>query len=408
MEGKRLIQSIRLRNVLSFGSAGQEIALQPLNVLIGPNAAGKSNLIEVLSLLQAAPKDLAAPIHAGGGIAEWLWKGANRTGSPVAELDATINYPGAAVPLRYRLQFTLRRHRMEIVDEAVENNERRHPTDRDVYFFYRYQQGRPVLNVRTELDKAAGVAEGRQPRSLQREDINPEQSVLSQRKDPDQYPELTYLSEQFASMLLYREFNLGRSAALRKPQLPDLRSDVLADDGRNLALVLNNLQRMPATRQRLLTYLRKFYAAAEDFLTIIQGGTVQLFIQEHGLHEPIPASRLSDGTLRYLCLLAILFQPEPPPLVCIEEPELGLHPDIIPTVAQLLMEAAERTQLIVTTHSDTLVSALSEVPEAVVVCEPGEDGTVLRRLDGLQLAAWLEKYSLGDLWSMGELGGTRW
>ena len=81
----------------------------------------------------------------------------------------------------------------------------------------------------------------------------------------------------------------------------------------------------------------------------------------------IPAARLSDGTLRYLCLLAILCDPEPPPLICIEEPELGLHLDVLPTLQGLLRTAAKHTQLIVTTHSDILVDAMTDRQNVVVV-----------------------------------------
>ena len=122
----------------------------------------------------------------------------------------------------------------------------------------------------------------------------------------------------------------------------------------------------------------------------------------------IPATRLSDGTLRYLCLLAILCDPEPPPLICIEEPELGLHPDILPKLADRLVAASERTQLIVTTHSDILVDAMTERPEAVVVCEKHEGRTEMKRLRKEDLAAWLGKYRLGQLWIDGQLGGKRW
>ena len=122
----------------------------------------------------------------------------------------------------------------------------------------------------------------------------------------------------------------------------------------------------------------------------------------------MPATRLSDGTLRYLGLLAILCHPKPPPLVCIEEPELGLHPDILPGLADLLLEASERCQLIVTTHSDTLVAALTYTPESVVVCEKEKGQTRMKRLDKVELSRWLEKYRLGELWSSGELGGNRW
>lgn len=133
---------------------------------------------------------------------------------------------------------------------------------------------------------------------------------------------------------------------------------------------------------------------------------MQLFLHEEGLREPIPATRLSDGTLRYLCLLAILCHPDPPPVVCIEEPELSLHPDVLKSIAELLVEASKRTQLIVTTHSDTLVSDLTEFPESVIVCERENTGTELRRLDKDRLKKWLDKYRLGELWRMGELGGN--
>jgi len=87
---------------------------------------------------------------------------------------------------------------------------------------------------------------------------------------------------------------------------------------------------------------------------------------------------------------------------------LGLHPDILPKIADLLIDASQRTQLIVTTHSETLVSRLSEIPEAVVVCERDDQGTHLRRLEPDKLRTWLDKYMLGELWRMGEIGGNRW
>jgi len=121
----------------------------------------------------------------------------------------------------------------------------------------------------------------------------------------------------------------------------------------------------------------------------------------------IPANRLSDGTLRWLALLTILLHPAPPPVVCLEEPELGLHPDAIRLLGELLIEASKRTQLIVTTHSDSLVDQFTKIPEAVVVFEKQEGSTVLKRLNGKQLSSWLERYSLGQLWRTGEIGGNR-
>jgi predicted ATPase len=121
-----------------------------------------------------------------------------------------------------------------------------------------------------------------------------------------------------------------------------------------------------------------------------------------------PAVRMSAGTLRWLSLLAILLNPTPPSLVCIEEPELGLHPDIIPALARLLKEASQRMQIVVTTHSEALVEELTETAESVIVCEKHNGSTVLRRLQMIELSKWLSEYSLGQLWRKGEIGGTRW
>ncbi|SPE37801.1 Predicted ATPase (fragment) [Candidatus Sulfopaludibacter sp. SbA3] len=113
--------------------------------------------------------------------------------------------------------------------------------------------------------------------------------------------------------------------------------------------------------------------------------------------------------LRFLCLIAVLMHPLPPPLICIEEPELGLHPDAVGFLADALRSASTRSQVVVTTHSETLVSALSDEPESVVVCERSDDGdTQFRRLQAAQLEKWLAQYRLGELWRMGEISGNRW
>ncbi len=406
MANQKLVRTIQLNNFLSYGQNEEIIELGPLNVLIGPNCSGKSNLIEAFGLLQATPKDLTAPIREGGGVSEWLFKGDKAT--PVAEINVTVNCPDKFMPIRYRLSFTQVGQRFELVDEAVEDERPTTPGEDDIYFYYRYQRGNPVMNVRpipSGSDEAS--EESRTKRYLRREDLDIEQSVLSQRKDPDQYPELTYLANQFSKIKLYREWNLGRFTPPRLPQKAELPEDFLLEDASNLGLVLNDLQHQAGIKQLILEKLSIFYEAVEDITTKIHGGTVQIFLHEKGL-KPVPATRLSDGTIRYLCLLTLLCHPTPPPVLCIEEPELGLHTDILPTIAELLIDASDKTQLIVTTHSDVLVSALSDCPESVLVCERDDMETHLRRLEKDQLKEWLDKYTLGELWRMGEIGGTRW
>lgn len=164
-----------------------------------------------------------------------------------------------------------------------------------------------------------------------------------------------------------------------------------------------------AKRSALLERLRDADGAIEDLTVSVYGGTVQFFLHYSGLKTPVPATRLSDGTVRYLCLLAILLHPDPPPLVCLEEPELGLHPDLMPGLAELLVDASHRMQLIVTTHSDVLVDGLTKTPEAIVVCEKRNGSTEMTRRSAAELAKWLkEDYGLGQLWRSGEIGGNRW
>ena len=392
MKRNRLIQRLRLSNLLSFGPDAEEVELRPLNVLIGPNGSGKSNLIEAISLFKAAPQDLVEPIREGGGIGAWIWKG--EAASQTAQIEAIIENPNGNQALRYALTFAQAGQRFELSDERIEN-EQAYPDQENPYFYFGYRNGQPYLNQK-------GIGQ----RQLLREDVNPEQSILSQRRDPDSYPEITYLGDALRKIRLYREWSFGRSTPPRLPQPADLPNDFLAEDGGNLGLVLNLLRTKPGVKKKLLEALRELNEAIDDFDTLIQGGTVQLFMQEGNIS--IPATRLSDGTLRYLCLLAIVCHPNPPPLVCIEEPELGLHPDILPSLAKLLLEASERCQLIVTTHSEVLVDALTDSPESILVCEKPKDRTEMRRLERKDLAAWLERYRLGELWRSGELGGNRW
>ncbi len=181
-------------------------------------------------------------------------------------------------------------------------------------------------------------------------------------------------------------------------------STPLLPDSRNLGLLLNEIEHVDAGAElnRLLTLFLPRY---QRFSTRIQGGSVQFYLHEKGLLAPIPATRLSDGTIRFMAILALLLSPSPPPLICIEEPELGLHPDAVALLAELLIDSAERTQLVVTTHSDALISALTEHPGSVLVCEH-RNGTVIERLDPERLTFWLESYRLGEVWRIGELGGN--
>ena len=392
-----LIRRIDVRSMLSFGPQGLDLPLRPLNLLIGPNGSGKSNLLECLALLKALPRDLPEAISKGGSaVRDWIWGG--QPGASEAGIEVILESSIGPQHIRFVLKCAERRQGIQVTEERIEY-ENPFGEHESPYLIYDNARGHATINYQDN------TANGK-TRRFRLESIDDEQSILSQRKDPDHYPVLTYLGDVLSQIRLYREWKFGRDTMLSSPQKTDLPNDFLREDGSNLGLVLNSLRRTPKVKRRLLRALRQLYEGITDFEIIIEGNTVQKFFEEGDI--VVPATRMSSGTLRYLCLLAILCHPKPPPLVCIEAPELGLHPDVLPTLSELLLEASDRAQWIVTTHSDVLVDALSEHPEYVVVCEKRQGQTEMRRLVASELVHWLEHCGLGELWQRGEIGGNRW
>jgi len=400
------IKTVRLRNILSFGSEGAEIDLQPLNILIGPNTSGKSNFVEILALLRSLPRDFKAQIREGGGALAWLWKGAAEDVEGHVEIlvdSLRVTYMRTS-SFRYKLSFQELFNEALITGEVLEDS-KGSEMPKDQSFYYKYADGQAVIVPDAQAPKILAI-----PGEATSWDStwSRQEPILAQIKDPTTYSDLTYFGFFLRTIYLMRVGGLGRFTGARQPQRADLPTYFLLEDGSNLGLILNDLQNRPPVWKQITDRLKDVYPDLESIHTRVYSGHVEVLVHQKGLRAPISAQRLSDGTLRYLCLLCILCHPKPPPVICIEEPELGLHPDMIHKVAELLREASERTQLIVTTHSDILVSAFNDHPEAIVVCERDEDGTHFRRLESGRLKEWLKEYSLGDLWLSGEIGGTRW
>ena len=376
-----LLSSITLKNILSFRDTTLELG--SLNVLIGPNASGKSNLIEAISLLQAAPANLSMAILRGGGIGAWVWKG-GPDASPIAALECCLTWGPSFL---YSLEFSQDARGFLITAERFEDSPQ--------------EIGPDVVH----FDRAAGrVTLGGGGRA----EISPSESVLSRFKNPLDPTPITRLGQHFEGIGIYREFSTGPMAQTRNGVATSVPKEFLQDGGYNLAVVLNEMTFNQAIR-RVNEYLARFCDGFQEVLVRLDAGVAQTYIREKGLVEPVSAIRLSDGTLKFLCLLTVLLHPQPAPLVCIEEPEVGLHPDALQLVAEALVEASTRSQLIVTTHSADLVDALSDRPEAVVVCERDFDNsTQFKRLQRADLDVWLQRYRLGELWRKGEIGGNRW
>jgi predicted ATPase len=381
------LQSIRLKNILSFKDAN--LPLESLNILIGPNAAGKSNLIDVIGLLQAAPGDLNAAILRGGGAPAWIRKGEEGApGAAAIECDLALG----ADTLSYSLEFSA--------------------ADRAFLIEYELLRRASKPGASTYFERSAATVKLRkhQPNggAVQNAPIASQVSVLSAVRDPLDRTPITRLGTELARIRIYRSFNTGPQAQARTGAATSLPKEFLDDTGYNLAVVLQEMS-FDGTIEWVNEYLRRLADQFESVRVRLDSGVAQVAVKERGIEQPIPATRLSDGTLKFLCLMAVLLHANPPPLICLEEPELGLHPDALKLVAEALRDAADRTQLIVTTHSEALIDALSGKPEAVVVCERGlDDTTSFQRLSRKDLSRWLERYRLGELWRKGEIGGNRW
>ena len=404
-----LIHRFKVAGLLSFGPQGIDLPMEPLNVLIGPNGSGKSNFLEAVALLKAAPTGITDPISRTGGVPEWIWRGPDAPDS--FTIEASVEYQAAGM-VRHSLTLGHRNDRPEVIDEQVE------PLGAYAQLLPPLSYYRPPKPEEPEADSSAdrstphhSAAPAGPPQAIVRGSrsigfqghYRPEHSLVHFASP--EYLILWHLKEQYGRLRLYRDWFLGSLAAYRRNQSAHDRADFLDEGGANLALVLSYFR--GENKTQVVTALKKLYDGVVDITCPVAGGNVALFLEEAD-NRVIPATRLSDGTLRYLCLLSILLHPEPPPVVVIEEPELGLHPDLLPTVAELLVSASERVQLIVTTHSDALVDALTDTPESVIVTEKHDGQTGMRRLDKGDLAKWLKDYTLGNLWSSGQIGGNRW
>ena len=404
-----LIKSLRLKNILSFKDT--ELDLQPLNVLIGPNGSGKSNLIDVIALLRSAADDIAGFLRSNGPTGDWTWKGPGREETPfqLAEVAAEFDNPGN--PLGYELGIIVQNDRVHSIDERLDlmAGGRKYAYANP---FFRADNGQAKLWPTQPDGTLADFAD-----KPVRVDIPRGKSVLSEVRSYADYPAITETSRLLSETKVYRSWYVGRDSAVRHPQRTDGDPNFLEEDFSNLALVVNDLlgRRLEPS---LNDYLCRFYESYESLHPRIFGNTIELIVNEAGMGDALPASRLSDGTIRFIALLAILCHPNPPPLICIEEPEIALHPDSIDLIAELLLKASERTQLIVATHSPWLIGRFSSEPEAVVVCERDENtGTKFRRVSRAELTDWqdiyqqtgkeLVVYGLSEMWLSGAIGGVR-
>lgn len=383
------LESIHLQGFLSFPPDAPPIPLKALNVLIGPNGSGKSNILEAFSVLQAAPSDLSVAFRNGGSLRDTIWDGLDEDSR--ASIAVAYGARDVEEKLKYYMSYSVFGLGLRVLAESVSEI-----SSKEENFFYINVGERPVL--KRHVKNKYGF-------QLERVgDLHPNKSILSQKKDSELYHELYILAERFENIQIFSDWHFGRRASIRRGQDASGTTSKFLNDGSNFAIFINKVQFEKEIE--LNDAINRFLPRFVSVKTLVSDGFASLYFVERGVSRPISASRLSDGTLRFLAIVATLLHPEPPSLLCIEEPELGMHPDAAALLAELLVEASQRMQIIVTTHSEAFLSALTRHDVNVLVTENFGQGTEVTQFDQEELASWLDKYTLGDLWRIGKIGGN--
>jgi predicted ATPase len=336
------------------------IPLEPLNVITGANGSGKSNVYRALRLLADTAQGRVVPSLAReGGLQSTLWAGPEVASRSVQRGDFPVQGTVRQKPVSLRLGFASDEFGYLIDLGLPAPSASAFSLDPEIKHECIWHG--PVLRPSTLMTERRGcVVRIRDEESEWRvvtDHLLPFDSMMTNFADPRNAPEMLTLRESIRAWRFYDHFRTDADAPARSAQL-GTRTPVLGNDGADLAAAIQTVREIGD--DAALT------AAVED---AFPGGSVyvennagwfSLMMQQHGLLRPLSAAELSDGTLRYLLLIAALLTPRPPALMVLNEPETSLHPDLLAPLARLMAQAATRSQIIVVTHSAPLITALGQ------------------------------------------------
>lgn len=350
----------------------ENFELRPLNILIGANGAGKSNLLNLFRMLSGlSQKRLQLFVKNEGGPDALLFGGRKLT----SRLEVALSFENN----RYEYGFSLE------------------PTSDSVAF--------SSENIFPGTAEDA-VADGSKTES--RVTVWPGGHSESRMADINHGEFVFYVLSDMEQWRVFHFQDMSNTAQVRL--LSDVRDNLrLKPDAGNLAPFLRHLrEHHPDHYRRIVEAVRLAAPFFGDFVYRKNPGDqmdIEWFEASGDPDRPFGPRQFSDGTLRFICLAALLNQPEnfQPNLVLIDEPELGLHPYALTLLAEMIKQTADSRQVIVSTQSADLASHFE--PEDIIVADRREGESIFKRLDSESLSDWLEDYTLGDLWKMNVLGG---
>ncbi len=364
-----------------------------LNLLIGANAAGKSNVIRGFRFIADAIKaDVETAIAPLGGI-----EGASFWGDREPSFSLEMEYyvpdptaPHSRADMSYRIQVGEHEGRPAVLSEELRLKRKRQ------------ERGRAAVWLRATLGKGQVVRGMEKP--LREAFDTGDLGILALKALGflDAYPRIRAL-RRFVESWQFLSVNLESVRAPRR----DKRAETLDFDAANLVNVLRTV-RETETFTAILGDLRSLIETIKDVGTAVDRGRVTLLLKEQPFSDPVEALSVSDGTLRLLALLTALHLMPEHSILCVEEPEHGIHPLLFGPLLDLMRQrcpADGARQVILTTHSPDLVDAAE--PLEVVTVERDTNGqTLLKRPDPRKLRTWVQEFRLGELWRMRQLGGV--
>ena len=388
------IQQLEVEGFRSFKRA----TWQPgsLNLVVGPNGAGKSNLLRLLELISAAARGkLAESVSQAGGIVPLLWDHSAPSLAWNVQLDpvekgldrrlGALTYRVAVEQLGKGSAYVVKHDSLaKVIDPRGAN---------PLKFFVRD----PAHKVVFDSNQRRLV--------LPPEDTDENESLLSQVADPFSYPVVTSLRRSIEAWRVHHDVHVERGSAMRTPATTQ-HARLVAADGSNMTTVLHTLYTGERkVKQAIDEGMRAAFGREFEGLEFQPAAAqqIQLAVQWRSSKQPHAGGDLSDGTLRFLFLLTVLTSTGAAPVIAIDEPETGLHPSMLPIVAEYAAEAAAQTQVVLTTHSPEFLDAFTSLSPQVTVCHWEGGETRLYGLSPDSLHEWLAKYRLGHLFTAGDL-----